>query len=104
MRLLSVTRPPRGRPTREILVASDRCPKMSLVHDAEDGALPKQIYVFEAELVDYPDVHRTIAIANTLTLDDLHHALGEAFEWHDEHLYSFWLKGGFWARNGSEYT
>jgi hypothetical protein len=66
--------------------------------------VPKQIYVFEAELVDFTDIRRTIAMRSTQTLDDLHHMLRAAFEWDEEHLYSFWLKGGFWARNGSEYT
>jgi hypothetical protein len=66
--------------------------------------MPEQIYVFDAELVDFTDVRRTIAIRRDQTLDDLHHTLRAAFAWDDEHLYSFWLKGGFWARNGSEYT
>jgi Plasmid pRiA4b ORF-3-like protein len=66
--------------------------------------VPKQICVFEAVLVDFTETRRTIAIGSTQTLDDLHHTLRAAFEWDDEHLYSFWLKGGFWARNGSEYT
>src|SRR4051812_44235030 len=66
--------------------------------------MPKHIYVFNAELVGFIDVRRTIAIRSDQTLDDLHHALRASFAWDDEHLYSFWLKGGFWARNGSEYT
>jgi Plasmid pRiA4b ORF-3-like protein len=66
--------------------------------------MPTQIDVFEAELVDFTNVRRTIAIRSSHTLHDLHHALRAAFAWDDEHLYSFWLKGGFWARNGSEYT
>lgn len=66
--------------------------------------MPKQIYVFEAELVDFTDIRRKVAIRSSHTLDDLHHTLRAAFAWDDEHLYSFWLKGGFWARNGSEYT
>jgi pRiA4b ORF-3-like protein len=66
--------------------------------------MPKQICVFEAELVDLTDIRRTIAIRSDQTLDDLHHAMRAAFGWDDEHLYSFWLRGGFWARNGSEYT
>jgi Plasmid pRiA4b ORF-3-like protein len=66
--------------------------------------MPEQICVFEAELVDFTDIRRTIAIRSDQTLDDLHHAMRAAFGWDDEHLYSFWLQGGFWARNGSEYT
>jgi hypothetical protein len=37
-------------------------------------------------------------------LVDLHGALQAAFEWDDDHLYSFWLSGKFWARDGNEYT
>jgi hypothetical protein len=77
---------------------------MCVVYDPEDGAVPKQIYVFDAELVDFTDIRRMVAIRSSHTLDDLHHTLRAAFAWDDEHLYSFWLKGGFWARNGSEYT
>jgi hypothetical protein len=77
---------------------------MSVVHDLRMVPVPQQIYVFEAELVDFTDVRRTVAIRSSQTLDDLHHTLRAAFAWDDEHLYSFWLKGGFWARNGSEYT
>ena len=28
----------------------------------------------------------------------------EAFEWDDDHLYSFWLDGKFWGADESEYT
>jgi len=38
------------------------------------------------------------------TLDDLHHLLRHAFEWDDDHLYSFWLNGEFWSDEASEYT
>lgn len=39
------------------------------------------------------------------TLADLHQLLQSAFEWDDDHLYSFWLSGTFWdRRQGSEYT
>jgi hypothetical protein len=77
---------------------------MGVAHDPEVMPMPRQIYVFKAALVDFTDIRRTIATRSTQTLDDLHHTLRAAFDWDDEHLYSFWLKGGFWARNGSEYT
>lgn len=35
---------------------------------------------------------------------DLHEVLRFAFEWDDDHLYSFWLGGEFWAQDGTEYT
>jgi hypothetical protein len=60
--------------------------------------------VFDAELVDHRGVRRTIAVAENQTLEDLHDALREAFEWWDDHLYSFWLDGEFWGDRASEYT
>lgn len=64
----------------------------------------RQVYVLRADLVGFPGVRRTIAVRADQTLVDVHDALQAAFEWDDDHLYSFWLKGTFWARDGSEYT
>jgi Plasmid pRiA4b ORF-3-like protein len=60
--------------------------------------------VFDAELVDHRGVRRTIAVGENQTLEDLHVALREAFEWWDDHLYSFWLDGEFWGAREREYT
>lgn len=61
-------------------------------------------YVFATRLVAVPGVTRTIALLSTQTLDDLHHAVRDAHGWDDDHLYSFWFKGCYWANDGSEYT
>lgn len=66
--------------------------------------MPRQELTFETDLVGVPGVRRTIAVLATQTLDDLHHAIRSAHDWDDEHLYSFWLKGRYWERDGSEYT
>lgn len=66
--------------------------------------MPKQVYVFAAGLVGFPGVRRTVAVRSDQTLVDLHDALRFAFEWDDDHLYSFWLDGKFWSRTGDEYT
>lgn len=66
--------------------------------------MSRHVYVLRADLDGFPGVHRTIAVRSDQTLVDVHYALQAAFDWGDDHLYSFWLKGGFWARNGSEYT
>jgi hypothetical protein len=66
--------------------------------------LPNQVYVFAASLVGVPGVRRTIAVRSDQTLVDLHDALQHAFEWDDDHLYSFWLDGTFWSRAGDEYA
>lgn len=64
----------------------------------------RQVYVLSADLVGFPGVRRTVAVRADQTLVDVHDALQAAFAWDDDHLYSFWLKGTFWARDGSEYT
>jgi Plasmid pRiA4b ORF-3-like protein len=61
-------------------------------------------YVFEAELVEYPKVSCRLAVRGDQTLDDLHEELRRAFEWRDDHLYSFWFDGEFWGDKESEYT
>jgi len=62
------------------------------------------VYVFKASLVGFRGVTRTIAIRSGQTLDDLHKALQWAFDWDDDHLYSFWLSGKFSDGVVTEYT
>jgi hypothetical protein len=62
------------------------------------------VYVFKATLVGFTGVNRTIAVRSDQTLVDVHHALQAAFDWADDHLYSFWMGGTFWSRAGDEYT
>ena len=66
--------------------------------------MSRHVVVLKADLVGFPSVHRTLAVREDQTLVDLHYALQDAFDWDDDHLYSFWLNGEFWARDGSEYT
>ena len=37
-------------------------------------------------------------------MEQLHEALRLAFGWFDEHLYSFWVGGDFWAHDAPCYT
>jgi hypothetical protein len=62
-----------------------------------------QTYVFNAELVGFQGVRRTITVRDDLTLVDLHYALQSAFGWDDDHLYSFWLDGSFWTSEDDQY-
>ena len=62
------------------------------------------VYVFEAELVEYAGVGATIAVRGTQTLEHLHRGLRRAFRWYDDHLYSFWLSGVHWDSPESEFT
>lgn len=65
--------------------------------------MARQTLVFNAELVGFTGVHRTIAISEDLTFVDLHYALQSAFGWDDDHLYAFWLDGAFWATDCDQY-
>jgi hypothetical protein len=66
--------------------------------------MPTRVYVLSASLIGFSGVRRTIAVRGDQTLVDLHEAIGTAYNWDDEHLYSFWLDGKFWSRAGDEYT
>lgn len=66
--------------------------------------MAKQVYVFKAQLVGHRGLRRTTAVRGDQSLADLSDALQAAFAWYDEHMYSFWLGGKFWAKDGSEYT
>jgi hypothetical protein len=61
-------------------------------------------YTFRAALVGWPGVSRTVAVRGDQTLVDLHRVLQAAFEWDEDHLYSFWLSGRFWGDVASEYS
>ncbi len=64
-----------------------------------------ETYIFKATLVGFRGVSRKLAVRGDETLADLHQLLQFAFDWDDDHLYSFWLSGTFWGHQpGSEYT
>jgi hypothetical protein len=68
-----------------------------------------EVYVFDAKLEQWgPDVSapasRKLALPASQTLAVLHGLIQEAFEWDDDHLYSFWLDGTFWGADETEYT
>lgn len=68
------------------------------------GVEGTDLYVFEADLLDAPDVHARLAVRADQHLTSLHDAIQEAFGWYDDHLYSFWLDGRFWGDKKSEIT
>src|SRR6266581_4888810 len=65
---------------------------------------PVSVYVFDAELVDHQGVGCTIAVRGTQTLEHVHRTLRRAFNWYDDHLYSFWLSGVYWDSPETEFT
>src|SRR5205809_8078933 len=62
------------------------------------------VYIFDARLLDYDGVGCTVAVRTSQTLEELHRALRRAFNWDDDHLYSFWLSGIYWDGPETEFT
>lgn len=54
------------------------------------------LYRFHVALAWKKDVWRRIEMRGDQTLDDLHEAIQEAFNWDNSHLYSFFLSGKAW--------
>jgi hypothetical protein len=60
-------------------------------------------YTFHVSLPDAGDVWRKLELSGEQTLEELHLAIQDAFEWEDDHLYSFFMSGKAWDP-ASEYT
>ncbi|MBV8734307.1 MAG: hypothetical protein JO120_05960, partial [Solirubrobacterales bacterium] len=60
------------------------------------------VFVFQAKLLNVSGVSARVAVAGHEHLTALHDAIQQAFNWEDDHLYSFWLNGEFWSREGEE--
>lgn len=60
-------------------------------------------YLFKVQLQWMPSVWRTIEVRENQTLHQLHRAIQRAFNWDDDHLYSFFLSGEAWDRR-TEYA
>jgi len=64
----------------------------------------RTVFLFEAELQNVNGVSATVAVAGHEHLTALHDSIRHAFNWEDDHLYSFWLDGEFWSREGKEFV
>ncbi len=64
---------------------------------------PLSVYRFKVELERAAEVWRIIEIRGDQNLDRLHCAIQSAFNWDDDHLYSFYLSGRHWDQ-ASEYS
>ena len=60
------------------------------------------LYVFDAQLLNLSGVSATVAVAGHEHLTVLHDAIQQAFNWENDHLYSFWLDGQFWGDAAAE--
>jgi hypothetical protein len=61
------------------------------------------IYRFKVSLCYDQDIWRRIEVRSDQTLEDLHHAIQQAFGWDNDHLYAFFLSGKAWD-TATEYT
>jgi hypothetical protein len=57
----------------------------------------RDVFVFDAELLNVDGVSAKVAVAGHEHLTALHDAIQQAFNWENDHLYSFWLDGQFWG-------
>ena len=62
----------------------------------------RMLYVFDAQLLNLSGVSATVAVAGHEHLTVLHDAIQQAFNWENDHLYSFWLDGQFWGDAAAE--
>jgi len=60
------------------------------------------VYVFDAELLNVDGVSATVAVAGHEHLTAIHDWIQQAFNWENDHLYSFWLDGQFWGDAAAE--
>jgi hypothetical protein len=62
----------------------------------------RAVFVFDAELLNVSSVSARVAVAEHEHLTALHDAIQQAFNWENDHLYSFWLDGQFWGDAAAE--
>ena len=63
---------------------------------ARKGAV--KTFTFRVNHRALPEIWRDIELAEDQTLEDLHLMIQQAYEWWDDHLYSFFLSGQAWDR------
>ncbi len=62
----------------------------------------REIFLFDAELLNVDGVSAKVAVAGREHLTALHDAIQQAFSWENDHLYSLWLDGQFWGDAATE--
>jgi hypothetical protein len=48
-------------------------------------------YQFRVSIIGIPNLYRIIEVSENYTFDDFHHAIFQAFDRYDHHLYSFFI-------------
>ena len=62
----------------------------------------RDVFVFDAELLNVGGVSARVAVAGHEHLTALHDAIQQAFNWENDHLYAFWPDGQFWGDAAAE--
>ncbi len=60
---------------------------------------PVKTFTFRVSHRAWPKIWREIEIAADQTLEDLHLIIQEAYDWADDHLYSFFMSGRAWDQS-----
>lgn len=53
-------------------------------------------YSLRVSLTDSPEIWRVIQVRGDQTLEDLHDAICDAFDWDADHLWAFFMNNHFW--------
>jgi hypothetical protein len=83
------------------LISLSPAGRLVLGHSRTD-VTGRDLFVFDAELLNVGGVSARVAVAGHEHLTALHDAIQQAFNWEDDHLYSFWLDGQFWGDAAAE--
>jgi hypothetical protein len=105
---VTVTFPPRDwdfDADEEALGGDDEDEEDDEVEELQPASLDgmRTVYRFKVVFQDAKDLWRRIELRGDQTLDDLHYAIQAAFDWDNDHLYSFYLSGKAWDTD-TEYT
>lgn len=84
------------RDTAEVSLAGKTSRVDVSIPGEDPSAPPATVYRFKVSLAWQKEVWRTVDIRSDQTLEDLHHAIQDAFDWDDDHLYAFFLSGKAW--------
>jgi hypothetical protein len=85
------------------LIALSLAGRLVLGRDRTE-ATGRTVYVFDAQLLNVSGVSATVAVAGHEHLTTLHDAIQQAFNWENDHLYSFWLDSQLWGDAAAERT
>jgi hypothetical protein len=81
---------------QQVAVRLDGMLTVSLPISGPTRSIAVKTYTFQVSLPDYGQVSRTLEMPADFTLEDLHLAIQDAFQFDNAHLYSFFMSGKAW--------